>query len=120
MPKPPKRILTRSYFKIYIPELIHNYCPCCDDIIMTSNYVDKHLNTNKHKLNVNRLKYFIRDNSNSFVKENVILLNEVCERYGGFGQTIINIYIYMSHLWHVFQVSILNVSINISCFYFGH
>ncbi len=90
MPKEHKQILTRSYFYKYLPELSHAYCMCCDDVIMTSMYVDKHLNTRKHKLNVQRLKTFMRDNSKKFVNEDHKLLKEVFERYPSFCTEIIN------------------------------
>ncbi len=82
MPKEHKQItITRSYFYKYIPELSHSYCPACDDVIMTSMYVDKHLKTRKHKLHVERLNNFINTNMNNFVKEDIKLLTEVLQRY---------------------------------------
>jgi hypothetical protein len=84
MPKPPKQILARSYFYKYIPNSPYKYCMYCDEILMTPSYVDEHLKTNKHNMNIHRLNRFINANTNNFVKEDINLLNEVFERYDAF------------------------------------
>lgn len=57
------------------------YCPKCNVRMQTKNYIKKHNNTNKHKVNTINFDNFIKENEKNFNLNDIKILNDLKTDY---------------------------------------